>query len=55
MAKAAKRFLYGIRYSAVKDEYEKDFGSVETQIGTVITFECIDMTRDMFLLARHGS
>ena len=51
LAKAAKRFLYGIRYSAVKDEYEKDFGLVETQIGTVSTFECIDMTRDMFLLA----
>lgn len=51
LIKAVKRFLYGIRYSAVGDEYEKDFGSVETQIGTVSAFECVDMIYDLFLLA----
>lgn len=29
------KFLHGVSYSAVKDEYEKDFGIIETVIGTV--------------------
>lgn len=29
------RFVNGISYSAKKDEYEKDFGTIETTIGTV--------------------
>ncbi|KAF2905057.1 hypothetical protein ILUMI_01120 [Ignelater luminosus] len=29
------KFLYGVNYSAVKDEYEKDFGIIETVIGTL--------------------
>lgn len=31
----AKRFINGISYTAKKDEYEKDFGTVDTVIGTV--------------------
>lgn len=29
------RFLNGISYQAIKDEYEQDFGQIETVIGTV--------------------
>lgn len=29
------KFLNGISYTAHRDEYEKDFGSIETVIGTV--------------------
>lgn len=36
LANVVARFLDGITYSAVKDEYEKDFGIIETSIGTVI-------------------
>lgn len=32
---AIDRFLNGISYSAVRDEYEKDFGLIQTTIGTV--------------------
>lgn len=41
MAATTLKFLNGISYSALKDEFEKDFGIVETVIGTVsyyITF-----------------
>nr|CAH7757949.1 unnamed protein product [Callosobruchus chinensis] len=30
-----KKFLHGISYTAVKDEYEKDFGLIETVVGTL--------------------
>lgn len=33
---AVERILYGISYSATKDEFEKDFGIIETVIGKVI-------------------
>nr|CAI5868231.1 unnamed protein product [Callosobruchus analis] len=35
LAGTVKRFLHGINYTAVKDEYEKDFGLIETVIGTL--------------------
>lgn len=35
LSNVVARFLDGITYSAVKDEYEKDFGIIETMIGTV--------------------
>lgn len=35
LVKTTERFLNGICYTAVKDEYEKTFGSVNTVIGTV--------------------
>lgn len=33
-----KKFLNGISYKATKDEHEKDFGKIDTIIGTVIEF-----------------
>lgn len=38
---ATSRFLNGISYSGLKDEIEKDFGSVQTVIGTVSKKMCI--------------
>ncbi|CAH2008224.1 unnamed protein product [Acanthoscelides obtectus] len=35
LATLVKKFMYGINYTAVKDEYEKDFGIIETVIGTL--------------------
>lgn len=35
LGELVNKFLNGISYSAVKDEYEKDFGIVDTVIGTV--------------------
>lgn len=35
LVKATDKFLNGISYTAVKDEYEKNFGVVNTVIGTV--------------------
>lgn len=32
---AVQRFVHGVSYTAVKDEYEKDFGVIETEIGTL--------------------
>lgn len=32
------RYLHGINYSGKKDEYEKDFGIVETTLGPVSLF-----------------
>lgn len=34
-AAVVERFLYGVNYSASKDDYEKDFGVISTRIGTV--------------------
>lgn len=36
MKKTIERLLYGINYSAVKDDYEKDFGVIQTVIGKVL-------------------
>lgn len=30
-----KKFMDGVQYTAKKDEYEKDFGLIQTVIGTV--------------------
>ncbi|CAH1118839.1 unnamed protein product [Phaedon cochleariae] len=35
MKDMVEQFLHGINYSAIKDEYEKDFGAIETVIGTL--------------------
>lgn len=32
---AVDKFMNGINYSATKDEYEKDYGVINTVIGTV--------------------
>lgn len=37
LADAAKKFLNGVSYSAIRDEYEKDYGEVLTKIGIVNT------------------
>lgn len=34
---AVKKYLYGINYSAKKNEHQQDFGLIETVIGTVST------------------
>lgn len=36
VAGMVERYMYGINYLAKKDEYEKDFGLLQTVIGTVI-------------------
>lgn len=38
---AVKQYLYGINYRAVKDEYEKDFGLMETSLGPVRIAELV--------------
>ncbi|XP_072395766.1 large ribosomal subunit protein uL1-like [Diabrotica undecimpunctata] len=35
LGSAVEKFLYGINYTAAKDEYEKDYGSVQTVIGSL--------------------
>lgn len=35
MKATVERILYGINYTAIKDEYEKDFGEIKTVIGKV--------------------
>lgn len=32
---AVHKFLHGVSYTATKDEYEKDFGLIETRVGPV--------------------
>lgn len=43
-----KRILHGINYTAVKDEYEKDFGIIKTVIGKV-SILVIYFTKSFFL------
>lgn len=35
LSEVVKRFMHGINYKAVKDEYERDFGIIEATIGTL--------------------
>lgn len=38
LVKTTERFVHGICYTAIKDEHEKEFGTVNAVIGTVSKF-----------------
>lgn len=54
LGETVDKFLNGVSYSAVKDEYEKDFGIVDTVIGTVSTYFFFWANKLLNILVKYG-